>query len=98
MGINWKLNPPGTFTLAGFGRQIKSICKILAGLCLEQRFTNESLSTFLSEVEYALNNWPRITVFDDPNDLEPLTSNQLLQQKQFTLFPTSIFILVTIIL
>ena len=60
-------------------------------MCDEQRLTDESLSTFLCEVENIINSRPLTTVSDDPNDLEPLTPNHLLQQKQPTSLPPGIF-------
>ena len=43
-GIDWKFNPPGASHFGGiWERQIRSIRKILAGLCDEQRLTDESL-------------------------------------------------------
>ena len=91
-GINWKFNPPGASHFGGiWERQTRSIRKILAGLCDEQRLTDESLSTFFCEVENIINSRPLTIVSDDPNDLVPFTPNHLLQQKQPTSLPPGIF-------
>ena len=71
-GFDWRFNPPGASHFGGiWERQKRSIRKILAGLCDEQRLTDESLSIFLCEVETTINNRQLTTVSDDPNDLEP---------------------------
>ena len=51
---------------------------ILFALLSEQRFTDESLETLLTEVEYILNSRPLTPVVMDSECQEPLTPNHLL--------------------
>ena len=81
-GIQWKHVPPHSSHHNGAcERQIRSVRRILAGLCTEQVLTDESLSTLLTIVEGIINNRPVTTVSTDPTDLEPLTPNHLLLLK-----------------
>jgi len=91
-GIEWKFNPPRASHFGGiWERQIRSIHKVLSGLCAKQKLTDESLSTLFCEVENIINCRPLTTVSDDPNDLEQLTPNHLLQQKQPASLPPGTF-------
>ncbi|KAK0135808.1 hypothetical protein N1851_028305 [Merluccius polli] len=61
---------------------IKPVKKILHFVLKEQeQLDDETLQTALCEVESIMNDRPLTTVFSDPNDLEPLTPNHLLQLK-----------------
>ena len=78
-GIDWRFNPPYASAHGGvWERQIRTVRKVLAGLCTEQIMTEESLPTFLCLAENIINNRPITTVSMDPSDLEPLTPNHLL--------------------
>ena len=44
----------------------------------QQLLNDEGLNTLMSEVEAIVNGWPLTKILDDPQDLEPLTPNQLL--------------------
>ena len=91
-GIVWSFNPPGASHFGGiWERQIKSIRKILTGICKEQNLTDESLITLMCEVESIINSRPITTISNDPNDLEPLTPNHLLLLKSPMALPPGVF-------
>ena len=78
-GISWKFNPPAASHMGGvWERQIRSIRKVLAGLCHQQTLTNDAPATLLCNVEAILNNRPLTVVSADLSDPEPLTPNHLL--------------------
>ena len=52
---------------------------------------DEALQTAFCEVEFIMNDRPITTVTNDPNDLEPLTPNHLLQLKTFPILPPGLF-------
>ena len=68
-------------------RQIRTIRKILLAVCRMQRLTDESLHTFMSEVEFIVNSTPLTKSSDDPNDLEALMPNHLLLIKSNSTLP-----------
>ncbi|TWW61438.1 hypothetical protein D4764_04G0000850 [Takifugu flavidus] len=57
----------------------------------EQTLTDDSLQTFLCEVESIINGRPITSVSDDPCDIEPLTPNHLLLMKTQPNMPPGIF-------
>ena len=59
-------------------RQIRTIRRILKILLKEQLVSDEALLTFMAKVEYIVNSSPITPLSNDPNDLDPLTPNQLL--------------------
>ena len=69
-GITWAFNPPGASSHGEvWGRQIRSIRKILNALLREQTPAEVSLRTLLCEVESILNSTPITTVSSYPMDL-----------------------------
>lgn len=60
---------------------IRMIKRILLSITRQQNLDDESLETVMCEVEAILNNRPLATTSGDPNDLEPLTPNHLIQLK-----------------
>ncbi len=58
----------------------------------EQYLDEEGLQTVMCEVEAILNSRPLTSVSDNPNDLEPLTPNHLLQLKVQPLLPPGLFV------
>ena len=78
-GIEWKFNPPAASHQGGvWERLIRSIRRILHSMVGERLVDEETLRTFLTEVEKILNDRPITPVSDDPKDLEALTPNHIL--------------------
>ncbi|XP_073713144.1 uncharacterized protein [Misgurnus anguillicaudatus] len=81
-GINWTFNPPGASHHGGiWERLIRSIRQVLYSVLKQQTLDDEGLQTVLCEVEAILNSRPITTVSTDPQDLHPLTPNDLLLLK-----------------
>jgi len=59
-------------------RSIRSAKKTFNALLLQQRVTDECLSTLMTEVVYILNSRPLIPIVLDPEAQEQLTPNHLL--------------------
>ena len=57
---------------------IRTIRKLLRGLLLQQKLTDESLTTLMCEVEAIINSRPLTFVSDDPNEPYALTPSHLL--------------------
>ncbi len=91
-GIHWIFNPPSGSHFGGiWERQIRSVRKIFRSVLKEQTLTDESMHTFLCEVEAIMNDRPLTTATDDPTDLEPLTTNHLLLMKRQPNLPPGLF-------
>ena len=87
-GIDWTFNPPSGPHHGGvWERLIRLVKKILYSILKEQTLDDEALQTAFCEVEAIMNDRPITTVTNDPNDLEPLTPNHLLQLKTFPTLP-----------
>jgi hypothetical protein len=90
--IKWNFNPPTASHMGGvWERQIRSVRKILSALTKQQTLNDESLLTLMCTVENIINNRPLTTVPDDPEDLEPLTPNHLLQLRMGPSLPPGVF-------
>ncbi|XP_044175355.1 uncharacterized protein LOC122958515 [Acropora millepora] len=77
--IQWYFNPPAPSHLGGvWERLIRSVRKILHAMIGEHLVNEETLVTFLVEVEKILNSRPITRVSSDSSDLEPLTPNHIL--------------------
>ncbi|XP_069986261.1 uncharacterized protein [Penaeus vannamei] len=78
-GISWCFNPPHASHFGGvWERQIRSIRRVLSGICYQQTLTDDSLHTLFCEVEAIINNRPLTRITDDPDCLQPLTPSMLL--------------------
>ena len=73
-------------------RQIRTFRERLSNLVKQQRLNDESLSTLVCIVEDVINNLPLTVVSVDPNDLEPLTPNHLLQFRAGPTGPPGVFV------
>ena len=78
-GIDWKFNPPLASHQGGvWERMIRSIRRILHSMIGERLVNEDTLRTFLTEVEKIMNDRPLTKVSADPKDLEALTPNHIL--------------------
>ena len=92
-GVEWKFSPPAASHQGGvWERMIRSIRKIMRSLVGDKLLDDESLYTFLLEVERILNNRPLTPVSDDPRDLNSLTPNMLLLGKVDSSLPIDNFV------
>ncbi|CAH8548192.1 unnamed protein product [Schistosoma haematobium] len=77
--IQWHFNPPSSSHRGGvWERMIRSIRRLLLLITREQTLTDETLSTYLIEVERILNDRPLTPVVQDANDQLALSPNSLL--------------------
>ena len=77
--IQWYFNPPAASHQGGvWERLIRSIRRILHAMIGEHLVNEQTLTTFLTEVEKILNSRPITRVSSDPDDLEALTPNHIL--------------------
>ncbi|KAK0150375.1 hypothetical protein N1851_008532 [Merluccius polli] len=91
-GITWIYNPPAASHFGGvWERLIKQVKQALLSLTKDQILDDESLHTFICEVEAIMNSRPLTMNSDSPNDLEPLTPNHLLLLKGQPILPPGLF-------
>lgn len=77
--IDWQFGPPEASHWGGvWERMIRSVRRILQAITRGQRNTDETLLTFLSEVERIINDRPLVPVSEDGRDPDALTPNRLL--------------------
>ena len=77
--VNWHFNPPAASHQGGiWERIIRSVRKVLCALVGDQVLNDESLYTFIVEVELISNNRPITVLSDDPKDCSPLTPKMIL--------------------
>ena len=77
--IEWIFNPPASPWMGGVWEAlVKSVKTSLKAIITDRIFTEESLRTFLCEVESILNSRPITPISDDISDFEALTPNHLL--------------------
>ena len=78
-GIQWHFQPPGSSHRGGvWERIIRSIRRILKAISEERNVRDETLLTYLAEVERILNNRPLVPLYDDARDAPALTPNDIL--------------------
>ena len=81
-GITWCYNPPYASHWGGaWERQIRTIRRVLKGICHQQTLTDDSLATLFCEVEAIVNGRPLVRATDDPSCLETLSPSMLLNLK-----------------
>lgn len=91
-GIKWTFNPPyGAHHGGAWERLVQEIKRILCSITNQQVLDDETLHTVLCEVEAILNDRPITPSSDDPNDVEALTPNHLLQLKGKPVLPPGLF-------
>ena len=91
-GIEWKFNPPAASHQGGvWERLIRSIRRILYSLVGERLLSDETLRTFLVEVEKILNDRPITPVSSDPQDLDALTPSHILLLRRNPSSPPGVF-------
>ena len=91
-GVKWTFNPPHGAHHGGiWERLIRMVKRILQTVTGHQHLDDEGLQTVMCEIEAILNSRPLTTLSDDPNDLEPLTPNHLLNLKVQPVMPPGLF-------
>mgnify|MGYP002260046751 FL=1 len=89
--IEWSFNPPlGSHYGGVWEHCIRTTRKIVQALLWKQ-INDESLTTFLSEIESIMNDCPITKVSSDPWDQEPLTPNHLLLLRSESPMPPGLF-------
>lgn len=90
-GIQWNFNPPSASQYGGVWERVIQIeRKVLTFVLRLQTLDDDGLCTVLCEVESILSS-PQTRLSDDPNDLEPLTSNHILLMKGKPVVPPGLF-------
>ena len=90
IGTDWIFNPPLSSHMGGvWERQIRTIRKVMAGILKEhgERLDDESFRTLLCEIEAIVNSRPITFISSDPDDLQPLSPNNLLTMKSSIILP-----------
>lgn len=91
-GVEWSFNPlMGSHHGGVWERMIRMIRRILNSVLHQQILDDDGLHTLMCEVEAILNDRPITKLSDDPNDLEPLTPNNLLLLKGKPALPPGLF-------
>ena len=81
--INWKFIPPLSPWMGGAWESIVKLTKRALRIVTHDRpMYEDSLSTFITEIESVLNSRPLTSVTDDPNDYKVLTPNHFLLGRQ----------------
>ena len=100
MHIEWKRNPPYASHFGGvWGRQIRTVRSVLNSILHHnsKQLTDESLRTFLCEVECIVNSRPlTLDTLSDPNSLKTLSPNMLLTMKSKVVFPRRVYLIILV--
>ena len=93
MGMDWVYNVPGASHHGGvWERQIRTIRRLLESMITSTSMKNETLVTFMCEVEAIINSRPLTPVSTDHLDTEPLSPNHLLLAGAgYDLVPVNLF-------
>ena len=76
---DWRFNTPSASTHGGvWERMIRSLKRVIGGLCQEQVLTDEGLLTITAMAESIVNNRPITPNSSDPTDLNALTPSHFL--------------------
>jgi len=79
LSIEWSFNPPGAPWMGGiFESMVKIAKQCLRTIVTDRLLDEESLRTFLTEIESLMNSRPLTSISDDVNDEEVLTPNHFL--------------------
>lgn len=90
--IKWHFLPPGASHMAGvWERLVRSTKRALYAVLQDTLANDDVLNTALAETERILNGRPLCSVSDDPRDLEVLTPNHFLIQRNFANLPPGLF-------
>ena len=91
-GIKWTFNPPyGAHHGGVWERLVQDVKRLLRSVTNQQALDDEALQTVFCEAEAILNDRPITTSSGDPNDIEALTPNHLLQLKGKPILPPGLF-------
>ena len=91
-GIKWMFNPPhGPHHGGVWERLVQEAKRVLCSVVKQQILDDEALQTVFCEVEAVLNDRPITPSSDDPNYIEALTPNHLLQLKVKPILPPGLF-------
>ncbi len=91
-GIKWTFNTPAGSHHGGvWERLIRLVKKVLYSTLQQQCLDDENFHTILCEAEAILNDRPITKLSDDPNDLEALTPNHILQLRSKPFLPPGLF-------
>ena len=91
--IEWHFNPPASSHMGGvWERMIRTVRKVLTSVVGSQVLDDERLATLFCEVESVVNSRPLTIVSDDPEDLEPLTPEDLLLLRKGARIPPGEFV------
>jgi len=78
-GIKWRFKPPAACHQGDvWERMIRTVKRVLNTIAEPSKMTDETLMTFLTEVERILNGRPLTPVSSDPRDFEALIPNHFL--------------------
>ena len=90
--IQWSFNPPTASHMGGsLEWMIRSVRRILATMTNSQSISDETLRTFMTEVESIINSRPLVPIVFDPENEEPLTLNHLLLMRSNYNLPLGLF-------
>lgn len=91
-GIKWTFNPPhGAHHGGVWERLILQVKRTLSSVLKQQTLDDDTLKTAMCEAEAILNDRPITPSSEDPNDLEALIPNHILQLRGKPTLPPGLF-------